>query len=42
MRKKTIVMLLVVSMVLSMFAGCSTANPVVDSTETGENAVVKA
>ena len=41
MRKKTIVMLLVVSMVLSMFAGCSTANPVVDSTETGENAVVK-
>ena len=41
MRKNAIVMLLVVSMVLSMFAGCSTADPVVDPTETVENAVVK-
>lgn len=41
MRKNAIVMLLVVSMVLSMFAGCSTADPVVYPTETVENAIVK-
>ena len=40
MREKIIVILLVVSMILSMFAGCATTNPIVDSTGTSENTAI--
>ena len=38
MRKRIISLLLVGSMLLSLLAGCSSANPVVDPTGTGESA----
>ena len=42
MREKTIAMLLVVSMMLSLFAGCATTNPTVDPTGTSENTATTA
>ena len=42
MREKTIAILLAVSMMLSLFAGCATANPPVDPTGTSENTATNA
>ena len=38
MRKRILSLLLIVSMLISLLAGCSSANPVVDPTGTGESA----